>query len=210
VPAADKSAKERKEKAAKTARKMPEKRDKEDTRKTDGKHHKEDIMTRELNRDLFPTTEPKSAPSAPAEGEIPASKEDIRVLGYQIETLWKRVKDMEPKVEKNHTRLQELGSSSKLRFERVQNHIQRQTEGVQGQFGDIHAKIAQLLSKVNESRLAEGRIQEIVDRHSQVVQSFEVRIQQLKKLITEQELQLSASRSELKDALKEISRLKKF
>lgn len=166
-------------------------------------------MTRELNRDLFPS-EGKVTSKPQEEGEGSVSKEDLRVLSYQIETLWHKVKELEPRVEKNQNRLQELSSSSKLRFERIQNHFQRQGELVQGQFGDMHAKIAQLLSKVNESRLAESRIQEIVDRHQQVVQSFEARLQQLKKLVTEQELQLSASRAELKEALKEISRLKKF
>lgn len=166
-------------------------------------------MTRELNRDLFPSEE-KVTSKSQEDGEGSVSKEDLRVLSYQIETLWHKVKELEPRVEKSQNRLQELNSSSKLRFERIQSHFQRQGELVQGQFGDMHAKIAQLLSKVNESRLAESRIQEIVDRHQQVVQSFEARLQQLKKLVTEQELQLSASRSELKEAMKEISRLKRF
>lgn len=167
-------------------------------------------MTRELNRDLFPSEVKKDSSKASGEGEGFVSKEDLSVLKFQIESLWHKVKDLEPKVEKTQTRVQELTSSSKLRFERVQSHFQRQGELVQGQFSDMHAKVAQLLSKVNESRLAESRIQEMVDRHQQVVQSFEARLQQLKKVVTEQELQLSASRSELKEALKEISRLKKF
>lgn len=167
-------------------------------------------MTRELNRDLFPSELKTAQKTTQEEGESLASKEDLRVLSYQIENLWHKMKELEPKVEKTQNRVQELASSSKVRFERVQNHFQRQGEMVQGQFGDMHAKVAQLLSKVNESRLAETRIQEMVDRHQQVVQSFEARLQQLKKLITEQELQLSASRSELKEAMKEISRLKKF
>lgn len=167
-------------------------------------------MTRELNRDLFPSEVKKDSSKVGDEGESFVSKEDLSVLKFQIENLWHKVKDLEPKVEKTQTRVQELTSSSKLRFERVQSHFQRQGELVQGQFSDMHAKVAQLLSKVNESRLAESRIQEMVDRHQQVVQSFEARLQQLKKIVTEQELQLSASRSELKEALKEISRLKKF
>ncbi len=166
-------------------------------------------MNRELNKGLFPSVEKKNS-QPQNEGESSISKEDLRVLSFQIENLWQKVKELEPKVEKVQSRVHELGSSSKVRFERVQNHFQRQGEMVQGQFGDMHAKIAQLLSKVNESRVSETRIQEMVDRHQQVVQSFEARLQQLKKLVTEQELQLSASRSELKDALKEISRLKKF
>lgn len=166
-------------------------------------------MSRELNRDLFPSEKKPSQIEAQGE-EAAASKEDLRVLSYQIETLWKKVKEMDPRLERTQTRVQELSSSCKLRFERVQSHLQRQAEGTQGQFGDMHAKVAQLLSKVNETRLAENRIQEIVDRHQQVVQSFEARLQQLKKIVSEQELQLSASRSELKDALKEISRLKRL
>ncbi|NCN40086.1 hypothetical protein GW916_02445 [bacterium] len=170
-------------------------------------------MSRELNRDLFPSDKDSARKSVQGDtqvDEVAASKEDLRVLSYQIETLWKKVKEMDPRLERTQTRVQELSSSCKLRFERVQSHLQRQAEGTQGQFGDMHAKVAQLLSKVNETRLAENRIQEIVDRHQQVVRSFEARLTQLKKLVSEQELQLSASRAELKDALKEISRLKRL
>lgn len=166
-------------------------------------------MSRELNRDLFQKSVGQNA-HVPEQEVAVATKEDFRVLGFQLESVIKKMKEFESRTLKTESRLQELVGSSKIRFERIQGHFQRQSEQIQGQFNDMHMKSAQLSSRVNESRMGETRMQEMVDRHQQMVQSFEARLQQMQKMMTEQELQLSASRSELKDALKEIARLRRL
>ena len=98
---------------------------------------------------------------------------------------------------------------SKLRFERIQGHFQRQAEGIQASFRDIHSKVATVAGRINERKMSDGAITDLIQRHQQVVQTFEVRLQQLQKVMSEQELQLMNSRSELKEALKELDRLKR-
>jgi hypothetical protein len=63
---------------------------------------------------------------------------------------------------------------------------------------------------VNERKVSEGVVKEMVERQSSLIQTFEVRMQQLQRVISEQELQLMNARSELKEALQELSRLKKL
>jgi hypothetical protein len=167
-------------------------------------------MARELNRELFGNRgfmEPEAGASPVT---AVAKAEEVRILHLQLEALGKRLKEFESRVETMHTKTDDLVKTNKQRFERVQGHFQNQTEMVRNGFADINSKIAQVVSRVNERKISEGVIKDMVERHSQLVQSFEVRLQQLQRVISEQELQLMTARSELKEALHELSRLKKY
>ncbi len=170
-------------------------------------------MARELNRELFgaPRTNEASSTDASAAGAIAYAKADeVRVLHLHVENLSKRMKEFESRVESMFTKTEELGTTNKQRFERVQGHFQRQNEMVQSGFNDMNHKIAQVVSRVNERKVSEGVVKEMVERQSSLVQTFEVRMQQLQRVISEQEMQLMNARAELKEALQELSRLKKL
>jgi chromosome segregation ATPase len=168
-------------------------------------------MSRELNRELFGEKQSPSSSRqiAKADGPAPASGEDLKMVSFQVDSLNRKLKEYESKLEILSSRWDELSGSSKLRFERIQSHFQRQSEVIQNSFRDVHSKVATIASKLNERKMADTNIREMVDRHQQVVQTFEVRLQQVQKVLSEQELQLMNSRSELKDALKELERLKR-
>lgn len=169
-------------------------------------------MARELNRELFggprgremdPQAQANSAPSF-------AKADDVRVLHLHVESVSKRLKEFESRLESLNTKVEDMVNQNKQRFERVQGHFQRQNDILQSGFKDVHAKMAQVVSRVNERKVEEGMVKEMVERHASVVQSFEVRMQQLQRLISEQELQLMNARAELKDALHELARLKRL
>jgi hypothetical protein len=170
-------------------------------------------MARELNRELFGVNKLNESAQADAStgGTIAYAKADeVRVLHLHIENLSKRMKEFESRVETMFTKTEDLSNTNKQRFERVQGHFQRQNEMVQSGFADVNNKIAQVVSRVNERKVSEGVIKEMVERQSSLVQTFEVRMQQLQRVISEQEMQLMNARSELKEALQELSRLKKL
>lgn len=172
-------------------------------------------MAREFNPDLL-----SSFRGTPAEGAADAAKtpapvavakaEDVRILFLHFESLNKRVKELESRLESNTAKVDDVMAQNKTRFQTVQGHFQRQTELLKNGFADVHAKIAQVVSRVNERRVEDGVVKELVERHAQVVQAFEVRLQQLQRVLSEQELQLMSARSELKQAMLEITRLKKL
>ncbi|MGE0525796.1 MAG: hypothetical protein AB7G93_17800 [Bdellovibrionales bacterium] len=168
-------------------------------------------MARELNRDLFgnrPAAEgdAQGIPATPAY----AKADDVRAAYLHIEAISRRIKEFESRVETMHTKVEDLAAQNRQRFERVQGAFQRQNESIQNGFGDMNSKIAAVVSRVNERKVAEGMIKEMVDRHAAVVQTFEVRMQQLQRVISEQELTLMNARSELREALQELARLKKL
>lgn len=173
-------------------------------------------MARELNRDLFGNrnlgmTETGPAQTGtPAAAVAPAKAEDVRVLFLHVEAIAKRLKEFESKIETLNTKVDDMTKQNKQRFERVQSGFNNQGEVVKNGFNDINHKIAQVVSRVNERKVADSVVKEMVERSSQVVQSFEVRLNQLQRVISEQELQLTNARAQLKDALQELSRLKKL
>jgi chromosome segregation ATPase len=167
-------------------------------------------MARELNPELFggkPITDETHQQAA-----VPAfaKADEVRVLHLHVEALSKRMKEFESRTELMTTKVDDVVKQNKQRFERVQGHFQRQNELVQNGFNDMNAKLAQVVSRVNERKVSENAIKEMVDRHAQLVQSFELRMQQLQRVISEQELQLMNARNELRDALHELARLKKM
>ncbi|NJL26069.1 MAG: hypothetical protein HC902_13485 [Calothrix sp. SM1_5_4] len=175
-------------------------------------------MARELNRDLFgsrPAQDAESSSSvsqgAAASSSVAYAKaEDVRVLHLHMEAISKRLKEFESRLETMHTKTEDMLKQNRQRFERVQGHFQNQSELIKNGFLDFNSKMAQVISRVNERKVSDGIVKEMVERHTQVVQGFEVRLQQLQRVISEQELQLLNARSELKDALHELSRLKKL
>jgi hypothetical protein len=167
-------------------------------------------MARELNRDLFGGRNFQDPDTAISTPPGTAKAEDVRILYTHLDAFNKRMKEFESRVETMHTKVEEVISQNRQRFERVQGHFQRQTEMLQSALGDVHNKIAQVVSRLNERKISEGVVKEMVDRHGQVVQAFESRLQQFQKVMSDQELQLMHARSELKQALHELARLKKF
>ncbi len=168
-------------------------------------------MAREFNTELLNTfkgttvAEARTGPEAPA-----APLGEIRALHLHVENLNKKLKEFESRLESMTAKVNDVTSQNRQRFERVQGHFQRQTEMLQKGFADVHGKLAQVVSRVNERRVEDGVVKEMVERHAQVVQAFEVRLQQLQRVISEQELQLMNARSELKEAIKTIAQLKKL
>ena len=168
-------------------------------------------MARELNRELF-----GPRPGAEIDAQMPpatpayAKADEVRALSLHIETVSRRMKDFESRVETMYTRVEEMTGQNKQRFERVQGHFQRQNEMLRTSMMEVHNKIAQVVSRLNERKLSENVVKEMVDRHANVVQTFETRLQQFQKVMSDQELQLMHARSELKQALQELAKLKKL
>lgn len=168
-------------------------------------------MSRELNNDLFPEVKPveKKTPEQASAALSRARDEQLREVVMQVEQLKRRHKEMEAKVENTNMRLNEFANTTKVKFERLVGITQRLDEMIKSNVQDMVTKQSQMASKLNERKVGDAKIQELVDRHNQLVQSFEVRLLQMQKVVAEQEMQLMSSRSELKEAIREMARLKR-
>ncbi len=181
-------------------------------------------MTRELNPELFPelaraqdrnsmTNDHRNDVGMVSSqlGQGPQVRpEDHRLLSAQVTMLQRKFKEYEARLETTNTRMNDFVNSTKAKYDRLAGMTQRLEEMAKTSFQDMAAKQSQLISKVNERKLTDTKIQELVDRHNQLVVNFEQRMSSLQKIVAEQEMQLMASRAELKEAQREFARMKRL
>lgn len=152
-------------------------------------------MSRQFNPDLFE--------------EDTAPKTDISSLALgQLETLKRRVRDLELQ---NHQLLQKIERMA-LHYEQKNAQISAQQKSfdatMKQKFDDLHRNQTILSQRMNERKVVDTKMQELVDRHNQLVQSFESRMGQAQKVTKDQEMKLLTYQSTLNDILKEIRNLK--
>lgn len=148
-------------------------------------------MSRTLNPQLFGHNE---TPIVKVDGAA-IQQRKVSEIEAQIETVnqkldrWAQI--MEQKVQQLHTSQKALGEQMK----QLAENFAKQT--------------ANLGSKINERRLIDAKTQEMIDRHNQLVNTFEMRFQHLQKVTTEQEIKLMTYHSTYDEVLREIRGLKR-
>lgn len=104
----------------------------------------------------------------------------------------------------------EIQRNSKLRSDRYNQSLQR-LENQQNQLSaDISEKFALLLQKLNEQKKYDQKVQDIVDRHNNLLKGYEVRVNQMQKLLMQKEQDYVEATTTLKELKAEISRLKRL
>lgn len=152
-------------------------------------------MSRQFNPDLF---ESENMPNTESSGFA---------LG-QIETMKRRVRDLELQ---NHQLLQKIEKMA-LHYEQKMSQMsaqQKSFEAAMKQKMDDSLKNQTILSnRMTERKVIDTKMQELLDRHNQLVQNFETRLSQAQKLSKDQEMKLMTYQSTLNDILREIRNLK--
>ncbi len=97
-----------------------------------------------------------------------------------------------------------------LRLEKLQQQMVRFENSHNGLAQETGHKLAQIGHKFIERKSMDQKIQELVDRYSGVIKSFEVRMHHLQKLLSEKESQMMSAQAELNQAKMEIARLKRL
>ncbi len=131
---------------------------------------------------------------------------------------------LENKISETRSQLHQLGESltsvvnqvndfikgSQGKFERLNQSVQRLEQNDQAMNLEAAQKISQINNKLGERKIMDLKIQEMVDRHNSVLRSFEVRFNQMQKLMADKEALLVSAQSALNEAKMEISRLKRL
>jgi len=144
------------------------------------------------------------------ESLAPVLKEDWQALVAQMDLSKKRLKALESRHETLQNRTNEWVQSTRSRFERFNSAGSRMEQFLKGTIQEINEKFSQLTRRVAERRLQDNKIQEMMDRHHQILQGYETRLSQIQKLVHEQEIQLMGTKSALEEAHREIARLKRL
>lgn len=168
-------------------------------------------MQKELNPELF--GEKKNTASTRREGMIPpAPSADPSFLNTdrQIFELKSQILSMNEQLSKLNQALVESNKTGGGKMDRLQQSLTRLETSHNGLAVEAGLKIQQINAKLAERKTLDAKIQEMVDRHNNVIKSFEVRLNHMQRLLAEKENQMAASQAALNEAKMEIARLKRF
>ena len=174
-------------------------------------------MPRELNPELFVDPVGSSTQPAPVKPRAPMVPDkiemdmaDLQIISAQIDHLKKRMSAMDQAMAKTQAQIEEIQQSNQLEFDRFKSAINKFEDYVKKGFQDMNYKFVDMKKSLTQRKLGEEKIESLIDRHNQMVQSFEVRMNQLKQVTKEQEIQLMNSRAAINESRLEIERLKRL
>ena len=148
-------------------------------------------MSRTLNPQLFGQVD---APLVKVDAS-PLQQKQVREIEAQVEVMNQKLDRWAQIVEQ---KIQQLSAGQKALGEQIK------------QLAEMTAKQnAAMHSRLSERRVAEAKTQELFDRHNQLVNSFEARINHVQKVATEQELKLMNYQATYEEVLREIRNLKR-
>ena len=186
-------------------------------------------MQKELNPDLFPGD--RRAP-APANPNSPAGAESGRTLSgndpkrpyrqslenqhltQETEEKFAEVrlqlKLLQEKVVSVVGQVNEFIKTSQVRTDRNQTLIKNMETQQTTALQDVLGKLSHVHHRLNERRNMEQKIQELIDRHNSVLRSYEVRMSQMQRLLSEKESQFLQSQAQMNELKMELARLKRM
>lgn len=134
---------------------------------------------------------------------------DVKELELQVQTLKTQMQAMERKIETLNHQLVDAINAYTGRFDRQSQGLakleQMQTEGIH----ELSNRVANLVGKMNERRIQDLKVTEMLDRHNIIVQNFENRLTHMTRVLNDQERHILHSSALLEEARTEISRLKR-
>lgn len=104
----------------------------------------------------------------------------------------------------------EMQKTSKLKSDRFNQSVQRLENQQSHLAADISEKFALLLQKLTEQKKYDQKVQDIVDRHNNLLKGYEVRLNQMQKLLVQKEQDYIEAITTLKELKAEITRLKRL
>lgn len=175
-------------------------------------------MNKELNPELFGDAWTGRTKSADLTGPIGASASSAAApettnflnLDRQILELRQQIGQMAEELRKLSAQTGEFIKTSHLRTEKLQQQLLRLEQGHNGLVQETGQRMTQIGQRFAERKSVDTKIQEMVDRHTNVIKSFEVRMHHLQRLLAEKEGQLVGAQAAINEAKMEIARLKRL
>ncbi|HRO67039.1 MAG TPA: hypothetical protein PL182_05705 [Pseudobdellovibrionaceae bacterium] len=164
-------------------------------------------MQKELNPELF--GERRQARTETASSAAPEAASFLN-LDRQVMDIRQQMSNMGEEIKRLAAQLQEFMKASHLKMERLQQQVMRLEQNHNGLVQESGHKLTQMGLRLSERKSLDQKIQEMVDRHTNVIKSFEVRMNHLQKLLSEKDAQVVGAQAALNEAKMEIARLKRL
>jgi hypothetical protein len=132
--------------------------------------------------------------------QIPYPPIDLKQIEHSIATMKLHLMQMDKKLESTSSRLEDLARNTHARLERFAQAFHRMEEINTHRDQDNQAKFANMSAKVNERKVTDSKVQELVDRHNTIIRNFENRLLSLQRVISEQEMALHNAQAALEES----------
>ncbi len=151
----------------------------------------------------------RPGPGADSRPAIPYGPNEMKALDHQVATLRTALVQSDKRAEALALKLEELGRMVHGRLDRFSQAIVR-IEDIQSQsHQDVTGRFAQIVAKVNERKVSDNKVQELIDRHNTIIRNFENRLHSLQRLVSEQELALHNSQAALEETRAELAKARR-
>ena len=129
---------------------------------------------------------------------------DLQIFSMKMDSMQKQIKELESKFELANGRVEEVTKASKLKFDSVQKAYKKMELYVTSRFQTHQSQFAEMSGKITSQKLRDIKIEELINRQNQMVQSFEARMGDMKKVISEQQYQILNLKGALKEAIRRL------
>lgn len=150
----------------------------------------------------------RSAPAA-ERVSLPYGPNELKTLEHQVSTLRVALVQSEKRAEALTAKVDEISRLVHGRLERFSQAIVRMEEIQAQSHQDFTGKLAQIVAKVNERKVSDNKVQELIDRHNTVIRNFENRLISLQRLVSEQEMALHNSQAALEETRAELAKARR-
>ena len=162
---------------------------------------------RELNPNLFDTS------GRPEWSESPAEKAVVPVdtqAQRQMQEMARQIKMLESLVSEQKVKLEDQAKNHRVNMEAVVHRLQQVETGQVKHLRELDERLGQIISHVSERRSVDQKMEEMIDRHNNIVQNFELKLKVLQKVLADRELQILKAVSMVEEARAEIVRMKRL
>lgn len=153
-----------------------------------------------------PTPPPATQPGR----AIPYPPIDMRVLEAQVLQMKAMMAQFDRRLEQMSAQINETNRENQSRLDRYGQQLLRLEDGIQRLTTDTSNRLASLAGRVNERKVSDSKLQDLIDRHNLLVRNFENRLTSLQKLASDQEQALLSAFAALEDARADLARMKRI
>ncbi|HPI39252.1 MAG TPA: hypothetical protein PLJ21_00505 [Pseudobdellovibrionaceae bacterium] len=169
-------------------------------------------LKRQMNSDFFSGNNIAGAGSVGgnSSGSMgPVVDSNILNLDRQVFEMKKKQEQVHEQVNSLMAQFNEAQKNNLLKFDRLTGALVKIEQGHNTLVLEAGQKITQMNQKLVDRKSLDQKIQEMMDRHNNVIKGFEVRLNHLQKLLADKEAQLQATQNLLNETKMEIARLRR-
>ena len=162
-------------------------------------------MSRELSSEIlesFGVSQPKKSLNkqsmAVGSKSVVMDSAELNILSAKIDSLKKITDRNKAHIEKVESKINTVVKDGAANASYMQKYIKRLEVYIQKSTTELNAKHAVLAGKVTERGVNQLKIEELIQSHNKIINNFDSKLSDLRKIISEQEMQLLNYKSHLK------------